>query len=150
MKFIISKSQMLLGLQRVQNVVERRTTMPILSNALLKTESNGLSLAATDLEVGIQSLLQAEIVENGAITVKARSLLDIVRELPNTTIHFQTRENNRLEITANKSVFNILGLSCRGFSGDPGIFDRRSTKFRAHERHGRYGDARQNIICCVY
>ena len=102
MKFVISKEQMSLGLQRVQNVVERRTTMPILSNALIKTEKEGLSLAATDLEVGIQSLLPAKIQEEGAITIRARSLLDIVRELPDTDIHFQTRENNRLEIHANK------------------------------------------------
>src|SRR5215211_6237042 len=98
MKFTISKSDMLLGLQRLQNVVERRTTMPILSNALLKTEPDGLSLAATDLEVGIQSLLPAEVSDPGAITVKARSLLDIVRELPDVPLQFQTRENSRLEI----------------------------------------------------
>ena len=121
MKFSISKAQMLLGLQRVQNVVERRTSMPILSNALLKSESNGLSLSATDLEVGIQSILQAEIMEPGAITVRARSLLDIVRELPDTTIRFQTTENSRLEISANRSVFNIVGLPAEDFPQVPGF-----------------------------
>lgn len=129
MKLKISKNQMLLGLQRVQNVVERRTTMPILSNALLKTESNGLSLAATDLEVGIQSILPAEIQETGAITVKARSLLDIVRELPDTNILFQTRENSRLEITANKSVFNILGLPAEDFPEIPSFSTEDQQQF---------------------
>ncbi|MBI4405413.1 MAG: DNA polymerase III subunit beta [Deltaproteobacteria bacterium] len=131
MNFSIQKEQMLLGLQRVQNVVERRTTMPILANALLKIESEGLSLAATDLEVGIQSLLPAEIGEQGAITIKARSLLDIVKELPETKISFQTKENQRLEIRANKSVFNILGLSADDFPEipsfstiDPSLFVR--------------------------
>ncbi len=121
MKLKISKNHLLLGLQRVQNVVERRTTMPILSNALLKTETTGLSLAATDLEVGIQSILPAEIQDPGAITIKARSLLDIVRELPDTNIQFQTRENSRLEITANRSVFNILGLPAEDFPEIPSI-----------------------------
>lgn len=121
MKLKISKSHLLLGLQRVQNVVERRTTMPILSNALLKTETAGLSLAATDLEVGIQSILPAEIQDPGAITIKARSLLDIVRELPDTNIQFQTRENSRLEITANRSTFNILGLPAEDFPEIPSI-----------------------------
>lgn len=129
MKLKISKSQMLLGLQRVQNVVERRTTMPILSNALLKTETNGVSLAATDLEVGIQSILPAEIQETGAITVKARSLLDIVRELPDTNILFQTRENSRLEITANKSVFNILGLPAEDFPEIPSFSTEDQQQF---------------------
>jgi DNA polymerase III subunit beta len=129
MKFSISKTDMLLGLQRVQNVVERRTTMPILSNALLKTETNGLSLSATDLEVGIQSVLPAEIMEKGAITVKARSLLDIVRELPETSIKFQTRENGRLEITAKKSVFNIVGLPAEDFPEIPGFSSEEKETF---------------------
>ena len=129
MKLQISKSQMLLGLQRVQNVVERRTTMPILSNALLKTEKNGLSLSATDLEVGIQSILPADIMEEGSITVKARSLLDIVRELPDTLIQFQTRENNRLEIKANKSVFNIVGLPSEDFPEIPSFSSEEKQQF---------------------
>ncbi len=129
MKLTISKSQMLLGLQRVQNVVERRTTMPILSNALLKTEPNGLSLSATDLEVGIQSILPAEVTDPGSITVKARSLLDIVRELPDTSIQFHTKENSRLEITANKSVFNILGLPSEDFPEVPGFSSEDHKQF---------------------
>ncbi len=129
MKLSISKSQLLLGLQRVQNVVERRTTMPILSNALLKTEGNGLSLSATDLEVGIQSVLATEVMEAGAITIKARSLLDIVRELPDTFIKLQTRDNGRLEITANRSVFNILGLPAEDFPEIPGFSSEDSQPF---------------------
>lgn len=129
MKLAIPKAQLLLGLQRVQNVVERRTTMPILSNALLKAESNGLALAATDLEVGIQSILASEVLETGAITVKARSLLDIVRELPETTIKLQTKENNRLEIAANRSVFNILGLPAEDFPEIPGFSQEESLNY---------------------
>lgn len=129
MKFTISKSQMLIGLQRVQNVVERRTTMPILSNALLKTESGSLSLSATDLEVGIQSLLPAEVKEDGAITVKARSLLEIVRELPETDIVFQTRDNQRLEITAKRTVFNIVGLPADDFPEIPSFSSEESQPF---------------------
>ncbi len=129
MKFSISKSQMLLGLQRVQNVVERRTTMPILSNALLKTEGTALSLSATDLEVGLQSLLPATIEEAGAITVKARSLLDIVRELPDTLIRFQTKENQRLEISADRTLFNVLGLPAEDFPEIPGFSTEGQDQF---------------------
>ena len=129
MKFTVSKTDMLLGLQRVQNVVERRTTMPILSNALLKAENSTLSLSATDLEVGIQSLLPATVKDSGAITVKARSLLDIVRELPETQISFQTKENSRLEITAKKSVFNIVGLPAEDFPEIPGFNSEEQVPF---------------------
>lgn len=119
MKLSIGKSQLLLGLQRVQNVVERRTTMPILSNALLRA-SNGpdggrLYLAATDLEVGIESMLPAAISDGGAITVRARSLLDIVRELPESDVLLRSHEGSRLEIRSGKSVFNILGLPAEDF-----------------------------------
>ena len=108
--------------------------MPILSNALLKTEgtsskTTGLSLSATDLEVGIQSILPATIYEEGAITVRARSLLDIVRELPDTEIQIQTRENSRLEIKANKSVFNILGLPAEDFPEIPGFSSEEGQSF---------------------
>jgi DNA polymerase-3 subunit beta len=119
MKLSIEKSQLLLGLQRVQNVVERRTTMPILSNALLRAcagpEGGRLYLAATDLEVGIESMLPAAITEGGAITVRARSLLDIVRELPEADVLLRSHDGSRLEIRSGKSVFNILGLPAEDF-----------------------------------
>lgn len=129
MKFTISKAQLLLGLQRIQNVVERRTTMPILSNVLLKTEGEGLLLSATDLEVGLQSYFPAKVDEPGAITVRARSLLDIVRELPDTDIHCQKKENHRLEITAGKSLFNILGLPAEDFPEVPGFSSEAEDQF---------------------
>ena len=129
MKFSISKTQMSLGLQRVQNVVERRTTMPILSNVLLKTTGEELFLSATDLEVGLQSKLPADIRDAGGITVRARSLLDIVRELPETDVHFQSRENNRLEIKAGRSVFNILGLPSDDFPDVPGFTSEQEEEF---------------------
>jgi len=129
MKLSISKVQLLIGLQRVQNVVERRTTMPILSNALLKTDTDALSLSATDLEVGIQSILPARIQEAGALTVRARSLLDIVRELPDTEVQIQSKDGNRVEIRANKSVFNVLALPAEDFPEIPGFSSEESQNF---------------------
>lgn len=129
MNFAISKAEMLLGLQRIQNVVERKTSIPILVNALLRTKNKALSLAATDLEVGIESLLPATIMESGAITVNARALFDIVRELPETTVHFITKENNRLQITADKSVFNILGLPAEDYPEIPSFSSEEEKQF---------------------
>lgn len=103
--------------------------MPILANALLKTETNGLSISATDLEVGIQSILPGEILEKGAITVKAKSLLDIVRELPDGAVKFQTKENNRLEISAKKSLFNIVGLPAEDYPEIPGFSSEDHEQF---------------------
>ena len=130
MKLVISKTNLLLGLQRVQNVVERRTTMPILSNALLKAEEGVLTVSATDLEVGIQSILKAQVTEPGSLTVRARSLLDIVRELPETdSISIQTKENSRLELKANRSVFNIVGMPAEDFPEIPGFSPEEEQSF---------------------
>lgn len=129
MNFAISKEQILLGLQRVQSVVEHRTTMPILSNALMKTEKDTVSLSATDLEVGVQSILKAKVSESGAITVRAKNLLDIVRELPDTTIHFETKSSNRLVIRAHKSVFNIVGLPAENYPELPGFSSLEDSQF---------------------
>ncbi len=130
MKLVISKTNLQLGLQRVQNVVERRTTMPILSNALLKAEEGVLTVSATDLEVGIQSILKAQVSETGSLTVRARSLLDIVRELPETdAIAIQTKENSRLELKANRSVFNIVGMPAEDFPEIPGFASDEGQSF---------------------
>jgi DNA polymerase-3 subunit beta len=95
--------------------------MPILSNALIKTDGNHISLEATDLEIGIQSILPAEIIEKGSIAVKARSLLDIVRELPDKPVTLQKMDNNRLSLTVDKSVFNILALPPEDFPELPNV-----------------------------
>jgi len=129
MKFTISQDNMLLGLQRVQSVVERRTTMPILSNALIRADKNTLTISATDLEVGIQSILPASIEQPGSITIKAKSLLEIVRELSGTEISFETKDNHRLEIKARKSTFNLLGLPAEDFPEIPGFSSEQSLPF---------------------
>ena len=85
MKLSIAKNELQRGLTRIQSIVEKRNTMPILANVLLeasKTGSGALSLAATDLEVGIRSSHPAEVKKAGSVTAAAKKLYEIVRELP--------------------------------------------------------------------
>jgi DNA polymerase-3 subunit beta len=86
MKFTIEKSEFQRGLGRIQSIVEKRNTMPILANALLEVSGKGkegsLELGATDLEVGIRSSHPCEVSKAGSLTVSARKLHEIVRELP--------------------------------------------------------------------
>ncbi len=82
MRTIIEKSALLKALNHVQSVVERRNTIPILSNVLLQAKGGMLALTATDLEIEIREKIEAEVMQDGAITAPAHMLYDIVRKLP--------------------------------------------------------------------
>ena len=81
MNLTISKEQILLGLQAVQNVVTTRTTLPILSNVLLRAEGERLALTATDLDVTVSCSVEAKVKQGGASTVPVKKLFGITREL---------------------------------------------------------------------
>ncbi|MCI5045279.1 MAG: DNA polymerase III subunit beta, partial [Aquisalinus sp.] len=82
MKVIIERSTFLKALGHVQSVVERRNTIPILSNVLLQAEGNALALTATDLDIEIAEQVSADVEQAGAITASALTLYEIVRRLP--------------------------------------------------------------------
>ena len=83
MKFKIEKSDLQRGLGRIQSIVEKRNSMPILANVLLEAEKDrGIVLAATDLEVGIRSIHQAKVAKPGSVTVSAKKLSSEWRILP--------------------------------------------------------------------
>src|SRR6187200_1777567 len=86
MKFSISKEAFLNALQQVQHVVSTRTTLPILSNVLIKAGKDGLLFATTDLDVGISGSVAADVKDGGATTLPARRLATIVRELPSEDV----------------------------------------------------------------
>jgi len=84
MKFTATKEKLLEGLQQVQNVVSTRTTLPILSNVLLQAGDGSVHLTTTDLDVGVRGSFDAEGKKDGATTLPARRLFNIVRELPSS------------------------------------------------------------------
>ena len=88
MNFTIEKEVFLKGLGRVQGIVEKRNTIPVLSNVLLEGSDGELHLTATDLEVGMQSTYPANIRKPGKITVSAKKLYEIIKELPDNEISF--------------------------------------------------------------
>ncbi len=119
MKLSIDKNELQHGLSRVQAIVEKRNTMPILANVLLKAEKHGkqgaLQLAATDLEVGLRSQLVAMVSEGGSLTTPARKLYEIVRELPDGQIEIQRTENSYLELRCARSHFTLAGTSAEEY-----------------------------------
>ena len=119
MEIKIARSEILRGLGLVQGIVERKTTMPILANVLLEATGTSLSITATDLEVGINCLLKGEVVEKGRVTVHARSIYDIVKELPEETVFLTVKDGNWIEIRCGKSRYKIVGLSPDEFPALP-------------------------------
>src|SRR5450631_331908 len=115
MEFIIDKEIFLKSLQKIQGIVEKRTSMPILSNVLIEATESSIHITATDLEVGMKSTYQAEVASTGKITVGAKKLYEIVKELPNQKITFSTKDNDWVEIKCGKVQFNIVGLSPEEF-----------------------------------
>lgn len=103
------------GLSWVQSVVDRKTTMPILSNVLLEAKGSSLNLTATDLEVGISGVVAADVKEPGSVTVPARGLYEVVKNLPNQMVTLKTKENNWIEVTCAKSRFKLVGLDAKEF-----------------------------------
>jgi len=115
MKLRIQKTELLKALGHVQGIVEKKTTMPILTNVLFEAKNSIFSITATDLEVGINGTYSAEILSEGSIAVHAKSIYDIVKELPDEMISLTVLDGNRLKLECAKSSFNIVGLPSEEF-----------------------------------
>jgi DNA polymerase-3 subunit beta len=117
MKFIIERAKLLPSLAHVQSVVERRNTIPILSNVLLRAEAGKLSLSATDMDLEIVEFVPAEIIEAGATTAPAHTLYDIVRKLQDGShIEFETNaKTGVLSVRAGRSNFQLGCLPIEDF-----------------------------------
>ena len=121
MKVRIGRDELLTGLQRVQGVVEKRNTMPILSNILIEAKQEGAEIVATDLEIGMRGLYKAAVDKTGGITVSARKLYEIIKELPTGDIVMTSGDNNWTTIQAGKSQFKIVGLPSSDYPALPAI-----------------------------
>ena len=115
MNLTISKEQIINGLQAVQNVVSTRTTLPILSNVLLRAENDRLEFTATDLDVTIACGVEAKVKKPGASTIPVKRLFGIVRELSNSEIDLEVDDKNVCSIRSGPSFYKIHGLSADEF-----------------------------------
>ena len=125
MKLTISKEQIINGLQAVQNIVSARTTLPILSNVLLRTENGRLELTATDLDVTISCSVEATVTEPGATTMPVKRFFGIVRELASVAIELEVDEKQTCVITAGPSYYKINGLPAEEFPPLPRFAEKK-------------------------
>jgi DNA polymerase III subunit beta len=130
MKFSVTKEKLLECLQQVQNVVSTRTTLPILSNVLLQANGDEVRLTTTDLDVGVRGSFEAKVEKEGATTLPARRLFNIIRELPSSEIQFDVDGKNAASIRSGQSFFKILGLPEEEFPPLPKFDDSKVVTIR--------------------
>lgn len=136
MKLTISKGELLTGLSRLQSIVEKRNSMPILANVLIRATVKGeepaqLHLAATDLEVGIQSSHDAQVEQAGGLTVGAKKLFEIVRELPDENIFLDATANAYLNLKCARSNFTLAGTSSEEYPTLPNFTPEKTAIVQA-------------------
>ena len=121
MKLVCSKATLLNGLQVVSKAVPNKTTMSILECILIDSTDGRIRLTANDMELGIETIIDGEILEKGIIALDAKIFLDIVRKLPDNDITITTDASFKTTITCEKAKFNIIGKSGEDFSYLPEI-----------------------------
>lgn len=115
MEIRLNRGELLAELVPMQGIVERRTTIPVLSHLLLKAEADRLNIAATDLEVSLTSWCEGELQGEGAIAIQARKLLEIVRASSGEEVILRLDQPGVLTILVGNSVFKIRGLPAEDF-----------------------------------
>jgi DNA polymerase III subunit beta len=121
MELKIATSELSRALGRSQGIVEKKSTMPILSHVLLETRKAQLVVSATDLDLAVSSEHEqgCEVLKEGSVAVSARHLYDIVRALPEQQVTLKKAHNNYLEVRSGPSEFRIVGLPAEDFPALP-------------------------------
>jgi DNA polymerase-3 subunit beta len=121
MKLTITREQLQEGLVAVAASVPAKTTLPILSNILLEATRDGIRLSGTDLDISVSTTVAAQVDQEGAITLPARKLVEIVRELPSAAIRITGAGEQRVTIECGRSRFRLLGLPREEFPAFPAV-----------------------------
>ena len=127
MKISCMKSKLLQCINIVSKAVSSKTTHPILSCILIEANDGSIKLTANDMEIGIESYVEGNIIENGKIAIEAKLLFDIVRAMPDSEVFIETDENYKTTIKCEKTEYhNISGKDGDDFSGLPSVEKNKS------------------------
>src|ERR1700722_3005956 len=119
MEFSVKRSDLLDELNLTQGVVERKSTIPILSNLLCEAKGSRLTITATDLELSIRTSCEAKGKKEGSGTIPAKKVLGLVRLLPDGEIKFKLLENHWVQITSDRKNYKLVGMSKENFPALP-------------------------------
>src|SRR5690242_19613423 len=119
MEIVLSQTELLRELTATQGVVERKTTIPILSNFLFEASDDRIAITATDLDLSLRTSCAAKVKKEGACTVPARKLFDYVKLLPDGDITFRLLENHWINIRSGRSNTKMVGMARSNFPSLP-------------------------------
>ncbi|MCO5112775.1 MAG: DNA polymerase III subunit beta [Bdellovibrionaceae bacterium] len=128
MKIQIDQKNFLGLISKAQNVVEKRNSMQILVNVLIEAKESKIKIYATDLEVSLTDEMECKVLQEGKAVINAKSLFDIVKELPEGEIAIEKKKNHWVEIQHGKSFFNIVGLNPEEYPVFPTFSTNKFTK----------------------
>lgn len=128
MRFSVEKEKLLIGINVAQKAVAGKTTMPMLECFHLEAKENMVLITATDLDLGIEYYLEAEVTEPGEATVDAKMFSEIIRKLPDSSIEISTNEQNLLIIECEGSLFKVVTVDSGDFPVLPEIKAEQSLK----------------------
>ena len=141
----VSRSDLMEGLNSLQNITNKRVTLAILSNILIETTHDSLILTGTDLEVGLRLEVPAEIHDQGTLTLPSKKIFEIVRESGSDTITIQETENSWVIISAGLSTYNLAGIASDEFPEFPIFDENKFVSFQA----GIFADLIDKVIFSV-
>src|ERR1700734_3334239 len=121
MEFSVKTSDLLDNLELTPGVVAPKTPIPILSNLLVEAKGSRLTITATDLELSIRTSCDAKVKKEGAGTIPAKKLLELVRLLPEGEIKFKLLENHWVEIVSEKKKYKLVGMAKENFPALPAM-----------------------------
>src|ERR687895_1700525 len=131
MRFTISREKLQEGLTAVAATVPAKTTLPVLANILIETTDKGIRLSGTDLDIAVSTEVSADVEAQGAITIPARKLAEIARELPPSPVKIAAAGEQRVTLDCGRSHFKLLGLPRDEFPSFPSVRFNESWRVRS-------------------
>lgn len=133
MRFTISREKLQEGLGAVAASIPGKTTLPVLANILVETTERGIRLSGTDLDIAVSTEVAADVETSGAITIPAKKLTEIARELPPAPVKIATSGEQRISLECGRSKFKLLGLPRDEFPTFPTVRFNESWRIRSGE-----------------
>ncbi len=115
MEIRIDRNELLKSVSKVQSIIEKKSNMPVLSTILFTADGSTVRISATDLELGFQETINAEVIEEGSITLSGRKIFEILKETKSADFHIKEKENNWIFISDGVARFNLASISPEEF-----------------------------------
>lgn len=128
MKFNCEKQKLQDGISISNKAITGKTTMPILEGIYIKASKNGLTLIGSDMDLSIETFVEADVIEEGTIVVDSKIFSEIIRKLPNSDIYIETLDNDIIQITCEKSIFNLVYMKAEDYPSLPEIKENISVE----------------------